>query len=53
VQTLQQQFTEQKDLLIGISQLNQAGLIVRVLGYRAEQIQQLFEKIGQYLKDAY
>lgn len=53
VQALQQQFTEEKDLLIGISQLNQAGLIVRVLGYRAEQIQQLFEKIGQYLKDAY
>ena len=53
VQALQQQCSEEKDLLIGISQLNQAGLIVRVLGYRAEQIQQLFEKIGQYLKDAY
>ena len=38
-----------KDLLIGISQLNEYGLMVRVLGCRAEQIQK-FEKIGRLLK---
>ena len=50
-QQLQQQETD-KSLLLGISQLNEGGLIVRVLGYRAEQIQKLFEKIGEQLKAA-
>lgn len=50
MQALQQQSTEEKDLLIGISQLNEYGLMVRVLGCRAEQIQKLFEKIGRLLK---
>lgn len=50
VQALQQQSAEEKDLLIGISQLNEYGLMVRVLGCRAEQIQKLFEKIGRLLK---
>ena len=49
VQTLQQQESE-KSLLIGISQLNEGGLILRVLGYRAELIQKLFEKISEQLK---
>ena len=51
VQTLQQQESE-KSLLIGVSQLNEGGLIVRVLGHRAELIQKLFEKIGERLKSA-
>lgn len=50
VQALQQQFVEEQGLLIGISQLNEYGLMVRVLGCRAEQIQKLFEKIGNLLK---
>ena len=50
VQALQQQFTDEKALLIGISLLNECGLMVRVLGHRAETIQQLFEKIGKQLK---
>ncbi|PRI43499.1 Urease accessory protein UreH [Haemophilus influenzae] len=50
VQALQQQFMEEQGLLIGISQLNEYGLMVRVLGCRAEQIQNLFEKIGKLLK---
>ena len=50
-QQLQQQETD-KSLLLGISQLNEGGLIVRVLGHRAEQIQKLFEKIGEQLKSA-
>ena len=52
VQALQQQFMEEQGLLIGISQLNEYGLMVRVLGCRAEQIQKLFEKIGKLLKSA-
>ena len=52
VQALQQQFMEEQGLLIGISQLNEYGLMVRVLGCRAEQIQKLFEKIGKQLKMA-
>lgn len=52
VQALQQQFMEEQGLLIGISQLNEYGLMVRVLGCRAEQIQNLFEKIGEQLKMA-
>ena len=51
VQILQQQESE-KSLLIGISQLNEGGLVVRVLGHRAELIQKLFEKIGEQLKSA-
>ena len=51
VQTLQQQESE-KSLLIGVSQLNEGGLVVRVLGHRAELIQKLFEKIGEQLKSA-
>lgn len=50
VQALQQQFMEEQGLLIGISQLNEYGLMVRILGCRAEQIQNLFEKIGKLLK---
>ena len=50
VQALQQQFAEEKTMLIVISQLNESGLMVRVLGHRADQIQQLFEQIGAMLK---
>ena len=50
-QRLQQQETD-KSLLLGISQLNEGGLIVRVIGHRAEQIQKLFEEIGRQLKVA-
>lgn len=52
VQALQQQFMEEQGLLIGISQLNEYGLMVRILGCRAEQIQKLFGKIGEQLKMA-
>ncbi len=50
VQALQQQFADEKDLLLGISLLNESGLMVRVLGHRAETIQLLFKKIGKQLK---
>ena len=50
VQALQHQFADEKDLLLGISLLNESGLMVRVLGYRAETIQLLFKKIGKQLK---
>lgn len=51
VQLLQQKFANEKTMLIGISQLNEAGLMVRVLGHRADQIQQLFEQIGEMVKN--
>ena len=51
VQALQQQSTEEKDLLIGVSQLNEYGLMVRKLGWREEKIQKLFEKKGKLLKN--
>ena len=47
---LQETFTSSENLLIGLSQLNEGGLMVRVLGHRAEQIQTLFENIGIILK---
>lgn len=50
VQTFQQKYVEDKTMLIGISQLNESGLMIRVLGNRAEQIQNLFEQIGEQLK---
>lgn len=50
VQALQHQFADEKDLLLGISLLNESGLMVRVLGHRAETIQLLFKKIGKQLK---
>lgn len=50
VQLLQQKFSNEKTMLIGVSQLNEAGLMVRVLGHRADQIQHLFEQIGEMVK---
>ncbi len=47
---LQEQFSSIENLLIGISLLNKGGLIVRVLGHRADQIQQLFEAMAKQLK---
>ncbi len=45
VQALQQQFMEEQGLLIGISQLNEYGLMVRYSGDCKKQIQNWFEKI--------
>lgn len=50
VQLLQQKFADEKTMLIGISQLNESGLMVRVLGHRADQIQHLFEQMGELLR---
>ena len=40
----------QKNMLVGASLLHQAGITVRALGYRAEQIQQLFGTLANYLQ---
>ncbi|WGE31671.1 urease accessory protein UreD [Actinobacillus genomosp. 2] len=50
VNELQESMSEQKEMLIGVSQLNDGGLMVRVLAHRADIIQHLFERIGQVLK---
>lgn len=50
VQRLQTQLAEDKTVLAGISQLHEGGLIVRVLGHRADTIEQLFKQIGEQLK---
>lgn len=50
---LQVAFSETENMLIGMSLLNEAGLMVRVLGHRSDQIQTLFEQIGKQLKIAY
>ncbi|WP_150539054.1 urease accessory protein UreD [Actinobacillus vicugnae] len=47
---LQTLLAEQQNMLAGVSQLNEGGLMVRVLAHRADSIQQLFERIGQQLK---
>ncbi|HBO37961.1 MAG TPA: urease accessory protein [Pasteurellaceae bacterium] len=39
-------------ILSGISQLNESGLILRVLAHRADVIQSLFEHLGALLKEA-
>lgn len=50
VMQLQDQISNEQDMLIGVSQLNEGGLIVRVLGHRSESIQQIFEQFGRFLK---
>ena len=50
VHRLQTQLAEDETLLAGISQLHEGGLIVRVLGHRADTIEQLFKQIGEQLK---
>lgn len=50
VSELQALIAEQSEMLIGVSQLNEGGLIIRVLAHRADIIQHLFERIGQSLK---
>lgn len=41
---------EPNNMLVGISQLNEGGFMLRVLSHRADVIQQLFDKIGLKLK---
>lgn len=50
VQQIQTDIAELNSMLVGVSQLNEQGLIVRVLGHRSEQIQTLFEQLAQRLK---
>ena len=40
----------QQQMLAGVSQLNQMGVMVRVLGHRAEHIQNLFNQLAQVLR---
>lgn len=47
---LQSEFSNNGNLLIGFSLLNEGGIIVRALGYKAEQLQMLFEQIGHFIK---
>lgn len=49
VQQLQELIAE-SDLLVGVSQLQSSGLMVRVLGHRADQIQRLFEQIAAFVR---
>lgn len=48
VQALQQQSTEEKDLLIGISQLNEYGLMVRVPGVVQSKFRNYLRKLVGY-----
>lgn len=47
---LREQWSEQPEMLIGSSLLNEGGFMIRVLAHRAEHIQHFFEQIGKQLK---
>ncbi|QPB42456.1 urease accessory protein UreD [Rodentibacter haemolyticus] len=42
--------SEEKNMLVGASLLNESGIMVRVLGYRAEQIQALFQTLAEHFQ---
>ena len=52
LQHVQAQIAEEKTMLVGASLLNEHGIMVRVLGNRAEQIQELFQHLARTLQDA-
>ncbi|OOF56258.1 urease accessory protein [Rodentibacter genomosp. 2] len=47
LQVIHTQIAEEKNLLVGASLLNEGGIMLRVLGHCAEQIQMLFQEIAQ------
>lgn len=47
LQEIQACIAEEKTMLIGASLLNESGIMVRVLGHRAEQIQALFNDLAR------
>ncbi|MCX2961545.1 urease accessory protein UreD [Rodentibacter caecimuris] len=47
LQSIHTQIAEVKNMLVGASLLNEGGMMLRVLGHRAEQIQTLFQEIAQ------
>lgn len=50
VAEVQAWIADEKSMLVGVSQLNEGGLMVRVLAHRAESVQKLFEQLGKRLK---
>ncbi|MDH2924908.1 urease accessory protein [Nicoletella semolina] len=47
---LQAEFSSTPQLMLGISQLNQNGILIRSVGYRAENIEKSFKYIADMLK---
>ncbi|OOF58891.1 urease accessory protein UreD [Rodentibacter myodis] len=52
LQTIHAQIAEEKSMLVGASLLNESGIMVRVLGHRAEQIQDLFQDLAKHFQSA-
>lgn len=50
VSEVQMQIADEVDMLLGVSQLNEGGLILRALAHRADMLQCLFERVAQTLK---
>ncbi|THA06804.1 urease accessory protein UreD [Rodentibacter pneumotropicus] len=50
LQTIHTHIAEEKTMLVGASLLNSGGIMVRVLGHRAEQIQELFQTVAKYFQ---
>lgn len=50
LQTIHAYIEEEKNMLAGASLLNNGGIMVRVLGDRAEQIQALFHNLAKYFQ---
>lgn len=47
LQEIHAYIAEEKTMLVGASLLNESGIMVRVLGHRAEEIQNLFQELGK------
>ncbi|MBF0751101.1 MULTISPECIES: urease accessory protein UreD [unclassified Pasteurella] len=47
LQTIHAHIAEEKTMLVGASLLNNGGIMVRVLGHRAEQIQDMFQNLAK------
>ncbi|TDQ56797.1 urease accessory protein [Mesocricetibacter intestinalis] len=47
---LQQQLSTSGDILFGLSQLNEEGLMLRAVAHRADELQELFAQASAYLK---
>ncbi|OOF88724.1 urease accessory protein [Rodentibacter ratti] len=50
LQAIHAHIAEEKTMLVGASLLNRDGIIVRVLGHRANQIQDLFYHLAKYFQ---
>lgn len=50
VAAVQTVIADETEMLLGVSQLNEGGLMLRALAHRAEKVQHLFERVAQALK---